>query len=196
MFDFLTRKRPRLELHDELDTKLSGLGLSTAVFTQKGQLVLVQNEDLGDHHFYHETHFRAYIRLYLNGGSSTMHPFPSPELQTETADNLPGVPNARVIKWICAASEGFVDNFVIYWNDTVVENYQGSGYTAEFRWQPTDEVIEDLYREDVEDHIAWWNPTGRTLSKQLERGLAKKWIKHPRGQRAMYEEDMNWGCEM
>lgn len=162
-------------------------GITSAAVTQKGQLVLVLNESV-DHHFHHETHFRAYLRLYREGNPPPALPIASSTLPPV----LPTVRNARVIKWIVAASHGSPDHFIIYWDDTVVENYRGSGYTAEFKWQPTAEVIEDLYKEDVEEHISWWNPPGRSLSKQLERGLAKEWIGRARGRRALYEEDFVW----
>ena len=173
-----------------MEPDLSEFGLNTNVFCQSGQLVQVVN---GDSNFNHERSLRATLRLFHPGNGVTL-----PYLfSTDIAGNdqhlplLQAIPNQRVIKWIVAATEGIKDNYVIYWDDTVVEDWMGTGFTAEFKWQPTSEVIEDLYKEDVVDHVSWLEP----LLAGLRRGLKKRWVTKRRRSRAAYEEDKDWGSD-
>ncbi len=186
MLNFFTRQPALVDL--------SAHGFTPAALTQKGQLVSVVNSDT---HFHHDKYLRAYVRLY----QQTTVPLPYEFHVVNRSDAqpvkniLPPLDKPRVIKWIVGAAEGATDNFVVYWDDTVVENFQGCQFTAEFKWQPTSEVIEDLYKEDVENHLSWWNPPKGSLSSQLRKGLAKRWIRAPRVQRALYEEDICWDVE-
>jgi len=169
---------------------LARYGLTSDVKTQRGQLVFVRN-DGADHHFTHQNLFRARLRLFLPLAARSLAEVHS--LTLATADVIPvldPVPRARVIKWIAGAAVGARDNLVVYWDTTIVENWLGTGCTAEFTWQPTSEVIEDLYAEDVKDHLAWIDPLRSVLVKaDKEEGRARKY-------RSSYEEEWDWGPEL
>jgi hypothetical protein len=167
---------------------LSKLGLTPDCFSSKGQLVFVINSD---NNFRHDQYLRARLRLFYDVPGQPQHTFSD----TTSRDIIPVLapfPNQRVIIWIVALSQNAPDNFIIYWDDTLVKNWLGMGLTAEFRWQPTSEVIEDLYKKDVVDHIAWLGP----MMESLQNGVKKGWVKKVRKVRAQYEEDADWGPEM
>jgi len=165
---------------------LSVFGITTEAFSQKGQLVFVENSFAEG--FNHQQYFRAYLRLFDPDKEVALIYHFSREGSTDIPI-LRAVPNQRVIKWIAGATEGAVDNFVIYWDKTVVDDWMGTGLTAEFTWQPTSEVIEDLYLQDVLDHVDWMGP----MLSQLKKGLKNDYIFRKRPRRAHYEESVFWG---
>jgi hypothetical protein len=66
-----------------------------------------------------------------------------------------------------------------------------SRITAEFNWQPTSEVIEDLYLEDIHEHLAWLRPLTKVLQRRTNMGKDKT-----QRHRALYEEEWDWGPEL
>jgi hypothetical protein len=165
---------------------LGGVGLTREVETQRGQLVFVKS-DGGDHHFTHQGLLRARLRMFQHP-QATSRTALAYGGQGGAMPVLPGLPSSRVIKWIAGATQGAKDNLIIYWAPTVIENYLGTGQTAEFTWQPTSELLSDVFREDVQDHLAWTRPLRAVLARQRSGP--------PRKERASYEEDWDWGPEV
>jgi hypothetical protein len=179
--------------------ELSAIGLSFDVLTQKGQLVFVRNNGT-DHHFKHQEILRARLRLFaepiiegllVSGGSVTKSfTYVPPAKDIFPVMDAPS--DSRVVKWIAAATADACGNAVVYWEDTVVPNWMGTGKTAEFRWQPTSELVSDLPIEDIADHLAWLRPLLTLIRRGVKYGLSS--VK--RRKRASYEEEWDWGPDV
>ena len=176
---------------------LSTIGLSFDVLTQNGQLVFVRNNG-DDHHFKHQEILRARLRLFadpITGDPSSGSITKSFTFVPTTRDIFPVMdapPNSRVVKWIAAATADARGNAVVYWEDTVIENWLGTGKTAEFRWQPTSELVSDLPAEDIADHLAWLKPLLTLIKRGVKYGMSS--VK--RRKRASYEEEWDWGPDV
>ncbi|KAJ3113509.1 hypothetical protein HK100_001962 [Physocladia obscura] len=176
--------------------------LPTTVFGARGALVKVTSKDTATSSRTRQKCDKAYLRLFDPFGNLRNKLMQESHPVSLLLDTIPKVSttikgNSHFIKWIVSLVEDTKPcQFLIYWAPTIVDNWVGTGFTAEFTWQPTSEPPENIPFLDFQQQHDWLSLFLPEIENALQRKKRPKRSRDPSGQQVsdkdIYEEDWEW----
>ncbi|KAJ3150597.1 hypothetical protein HDU89_003005 [Geranomyces variabilis] len=185
--------------HLYLYYRIGDLELPRSVFSPRGGLVECirpaaakktrsqQNGDKGP--------AKAYLRLFDTRDAKR-------HLRKIVQDDVAPPPRVEVqfedvVMWIPSLAVGDaadVDSTLnIYWAPTSVQNWNNTGFDAEFLWEPTAEPISGIPKKELQTHLQWIEPLVSTLQKYLskQKGV-RRTSENAKSANGFYAEYWNW----